>query len=141
MIKDAYILMDHIINELNIKEQKIIIIGRSIGSGIACELSHKYTNIRALVLLSAFTSLCDVIKGLSFNFVGNIVKERFRNLDKIKNITCPTLIIHGKDDKLISTDHSIKLMNACAGIVDLKLFEGMTHNSFIMQIHIIEPIR
>lgn len=40
-----------------VSENNIIIIGRSIGTGIAVELATKYKNIKCLVLISPFTSL------------------------------------------------------------------------------------
>lgn len=111
--------MDYIINELGVDERNIILMGRSIGTGVAVEMSVKYKNVRSLVLISGFTSLCDVIRENSFNWVSKLVKERFRNLEKMDKITTPTLIIHGKEDKLIPYEHSVKLMNQCYGIVDL----------------------
>lgn len=77
-------------------------MGRSIGTSIAVEMSIKYKRIRALVLLSPFTSLCDVIKENSFNWISKLVKERFRNLEKMHKVHSPTLFIHGINDKFIS---------------------------------------
>ena len=49
---------------------------------------------------------------MSFKFISKLVKERFRNIDKMQYIKCPTLLIHGNDDTLISKEHSIKLRNS-----------------------------
>ncbi|CAD8112022.1 unnamed protein product [Paramecium sonneborni] len=141
IIKDAYQMIEHLINNLKVDESKIIIMGRSIGSSIAIEMSIRYKKIRALVLLSPFTSLCDVIKENSFDWVSKLVKERFRNLEKMHKVHSPTLFIHGINDKFISYQHSIQLMSKCSGFVHLQLFEGMTHNSFLIDLHIISPIR
>ncbi|CAK62861.1 unnamed protein product (macronuclear) [Paramecium tetraurelia] len=141
IIKNAYQLIEHLINNLKVHESKIIIMGRSIGTSIAVEMSIRYKRIRALVLLSPFTSLCDVIKENSFNWVSKLVKERFRNLEKMHKVHCPTLFIHGINDKLISYQHSIQLMSKCSGFAHLQLFEGMTHNQFLIDLHIISPIR
>ena len=141
VIKDAHRLMEHILHDLSVEECNIILMGRSIGTGVAVEMSVKYKNILSLVLISAFTSLCDVIRENSFTWVSKLVKERFRNLEKMHKITTPTLIIHGKEDKLIPYEHSVKLMNQCYGIVDLQLFEGMTHNTFLIELHVLSPLR
>lgn len=53
--------MEHILKVLKVKEEKIIIIGRSIGCSVAIEMSIRYRKIKSLILLSAFTSICDVI--------------------------------------------------------------------------------
>jgi pimeloyl-ACP methyl ester carboxylesterase len=55
MIKDAYSVLKYATKL--VPEKKIIVIGRSIGSGLAVEMGTKYSGLRALVLISAFTSL------------------------------------------------------------------------------------
>ncbi len=35
-----------------------------------------------------------------------IVKERFENIQRIKEIECPLFLLHGKKDTLIPYDHS-----------------------------------
>jgi len=51
--------------------------------------------------MSAYTSIKAVAKGL-VPFFGNLVSDRFRNIDVITNVICPILFIHGKKDTLIS---------------------------------------
>lgn len=41
---------------------------------MAVEMSTRFRKIRALVLISPFTSLCDVIKENSFNWISKLVK-------------------------------------------------------------------
>ncbi|CAD8122649.1 unnamed protein product [Paramecium sonneborni] len=141
IIKDAYQVMEHILKVLKVKEEKIIIIGRSIGCSVAIEMSIRYRKIKSLILLSAFTSICDVIQDNSFIWVSKLVKERFRNLEKMHKVVCPTLFIHGKDDSLVNYKHSIELMKECQGYVQLQLLDGMNHNQFSVQTHIIQPIQ
>lgn len=94
--------MQHIIDDLNVEESKVIIMGRSIGSGAAVEMGNKYKKCRSLVLISPFTSLREVVKDHTSTFFSKILKERFRNLEKMHRVGCPVLIIHGKEDSLIS---------------------------------------
>jgi fermentation-respiration switch protein FrsA (DUF1100 family) len=61
--------------------------------------------------MSAFTSIKDV----AYNLVGSIsyfVNDHFNNLESMKNIKCPVLLIHGEDDQLIPCSHSSKLYDA-----------------------------
>jgi len=51
--------------------------------------------------MSAFTSIKAIIKDLIGKVASWLVRERFVNVDAIKEVTCPTLIIHGKSDELI----------------------------------------
>ena len=59
-----------------------------------------------------------------------LVRERFCNAEMIKLITCPTLIIHGKKDRLVDWQHSQVLFENAAGPCSLMLSDEMTHDSF-----------
>jgi hypothetical protein len=71
-----------------------------------------------------------------------LIKERFNNQQKIEDVECPILLIHGKKDKLVSYTHSEKLAeNAnCSEKVKLCLNDKMEHNYFNMYIEIVNPI-
>ena len=89
-------------------EKDIILFGRSIGTGAACHLASIH-NPGCLILVSAFVSIRAVAK----KYVGPVgqylIKERFKNLQLMSQVTCPTIFIHGKKDSLIPTQHSQKL--------------------------------
>lgn len=68
--------------------------------------------VAALALISGFTSIRETAKGLGgsiFGFLGYLVKERFNNLENVKKIENPILLVHGERDKFISFEHSLKL--------------------------------
>lgn len=48
-----------------------------------------------------YTCLRDVVKSLVGFFTEFLVKDRFRNIDKMPFVKCPSFFIHGKSDKLI----------------------------------------
>lgn len=105
ILRDASFLMGYLLSELNIPNNKIIVMGRSIGSGPATFLAEKY-NPGAVILVSGFTNIKEVAKHL-FGFFGSmIIKDRFHNLERIKKIKCPALFIHGKNDSVIPSSHS-----------------------------------
>lgn len=71
-------------------------MGRSMGSGPACSLAAHYGFLTpALILVSPYTSLKKAVKSLLGSFPSIFVRERFDNLETIKKVRCPTLIIHG----------------------------------------------
>jgi hypothetical protein len=51
--------------------------------------------------MSAFTSIKSIIRDLLGNVAAYLIKERFKNFERMQAVTCPTLIIHGKSDELI----------------------------------------
>jgi abhydrolase domain-containing protein 17 len=38
------------------------------------------------------------------------ITDHFQNLNRIKDVRCPTLVVHGQQDKMISYKHSIELV-------------------------------
>lgn len=66
-------------NVQGIPEEKIIICGRSIGSGPACEVASKRKPGK-VILLSAFTSIKKLASEIAFSLVSYFVKERFNNI-------------------------------------------------------------
>ena len=62
--------------------------------------------------------------------MGYIVTERFDNLKCIKDVKAPTWLLHGKEDEIISYNHSIKLKDNTKTFTVLNLQDNMTHNYF-----------
>jgi len=62
---DSQVVFNFIVNKLGFKEENIIVVGRSIGTGIALELLQK-AKPGALALISPFAS----IKSLAREFAG-----------------------------------------------------------------------
>lgn len=89
----------------------IILLGRSLGTGPATYLASKYSSrtspssqqqmIAALILMSPFTSMRSVATDKVGSLMSLIVPECFNNLERIKDVYCPTFILHGQKDSLI----------------------------------------
>jgi fermentation-respiration switch protein FrsA (DUF1100 family) len=73
--------------------------------------------------------------------LGNIVNEKFRNIDIIVKTQCPVILIHGKADTLIPVQHAIDLYNACKQPCYLYTPVEMNHNDFIVEADFIQPVR
>lgn len=81
--------------------QSIILYGRSLGSGPSCYLAERLAkskiNIGGLVLQSPVLSIYRVAFNFRFTFPGDM----FPNVDRIANICCPLLVIHGTRDEIV----------------------------------------
>jgi uncharacterized protein len=99
----------------DIDKTKIIPAGWSLGAAAAIEIARNHPG-RGLITMSAFTSMHDMArKILPFFPSGFMLKHHFPNEQKLRDITCPVLIIHGKRDSLIPFAMSKRLEEAANG--------------------------
>ena len=84
-----------------VKEKNIVIYGESLGTGVATHLSQN-KNFGGLILETPFTSMIDAAK-IFYPYipVGLLLKDKFDNKSKIKNISIPVLIMHGEVDQIV----------------------------------------
>jgi abhydrolase domain-containing protein 17 len=85
--------------KLSIPSDRIIVYGRSIGTGPSVELAEK-RRIAGLILEAPFTSIYRVVTGVPI-----LLFDKFENIRKIGNVRSPVLIIHGGKDELVPIRH------------------------------------
>ncbi len=103
---DAAAAWDYLIGEQNMNAEQIIIAGRSLGGGVASELANNVTPAM-LILESTFTSMPDASKKhYPFMPISIILKHRYETLNKLKNISCPIVIVHSRNDEVIPFSHA-----------------------------------
>ena len=84
-----------------IKEENIIVYGESLGTGVATHLSQN-KNFAGVILETPFTSMIDAAKNFyPYIPVSLLLKDKFDNKNKIRNINVPVLIMHGEADQIV----------------------------------------
>ena len=83
------------------EEKNIVIYGESLGTGVATHLSQN-KNFAGLILETPFTSMIDAAK-IFYPYipVGLLLKDKFENKNKIKNVSFPVLVMHGEMDQIV----------------------------------------
>lgn len=108
LFADNQIAYNHI--KKRYSENTIIVLGYSIGSGMAAKLAST-NNPKMLVLQAPYYSLSDVMKH-KFPFVPTfILKYQFATHNYVKNCKSPVVVFHGDQDEVIDHGHSLKLKN------------------------------
>lgn len=96
--------------------QNILLFGYSIGTGPTCALAARQ-DVGGLVLLAPYTSIRDMAREVLPKGIGHVaalcIANRFVNSVEMRKVKCPTLIIHGKQDKLIPHSHAQTLFDNC----------------------------
>ncbi len=116
---------------------RIIIFGRSVGNGPAIDLAAREP-VGGLIVQSGFTTAFTVLTRVPL-----VPFERFRNIDKIKKVHCPVLVMHGRKDGVIPFYMGERLFRAApepkwavwapnAGHND---FEWMARDQYLPAIH------
>ena len=100
VIEDSVSIFDYLTEVLKVNPRNIIVFGRSIGSGPATWLAAK-RKPGVLLLMSAYTSIRAVVKSIAGSLLMYLVKERFKNIELMPEVTCPSFLVHGQKDTLI----------------------------------------
>ena len=96
----------YLVNELGVAPQRIIVLGRSVGSGPATYLASRKP-VGALLLESPFVSAFRVVTGIPI-----LPFDKFNNLSRIGQVHCPALVVHGTADRVVAFWHGRKLYEA-----------------------------
>lgn len=93
--------LGHLKGPLGVSEDRIVLQGQSLGSGVATEMARRGHG-RRLVLLAPFTSMTEMIGRFAPLWpVGILTRDRFDSRAKAPSIDVPVLIVHGDADQLI----------------------------------------
>ncbi|CAK0847458.1 unnamed protein product [Prorocentrum cordatum] len=105
---------------IGIPWQEVVLYGRSIGSGPTIYLAAK-TAVRAMVLQSPLCSIYRVAMGSKVA----LPFDMFPNIDRIREVKCPTYIVHGTKDEIIPFSHAEDLVKNCR--------QGVAYPPFIVE--------
>jgi len=108
--------------------ENILVYGRSIGSGVAVDLASRQP-CKGLILESPYSSLGKLAnEKFPLFFPSLLLKYRFESVQKITNVKCPVIFLHGSDDTLIPASHSRRLFQKFTGKKKLIIVDRGSHN-------------
>ncbi|KFK44974.1 hypothetical protein AALP_AA1G327500 [Arabis alpina] len=91
--------------EYGVGQEDLILYGQSVGSGPTLHLASKLPRLRGVVLHSGILSGLRVLCHVKFKFCCDI----YSNVNKIKKVKCPVLVIHGTEDDVVNWLHGNRL--------------------------------
>ena len=112
LYKDARAAWLYLTEQRGIKQDDIILFGRSLGGVVAAELAAE-VQPGALILESVFSSARDVANVI-FPVFSRLVLLRydFNTVAYVRQVTCPVLVLHSPDDEIIPSQLGEKVFQA-----------------------------
>ncbi|TNF60555.1 MAG: hypothetical protein EP306_08525 [Burkholderiales bacterium] len=125
LVTDALALFD----EVRGRHTDIVVIGRSLGSGVAVQLAARRP-VQRLVLVTPFDSLRAVAKRhYPWLPVGWLLRDRFESVVHAPSLRMPTRLIAAGQDEVIDPMHARRLFEAFApGVARLDVVPQAGHN-------------
>ncbi|MFB2878056.1 alpha/beta hydrolase [Floridanema aerugineum] len=122
--KDIDAAYDYLTQKLGVSPNKIILYGRSVGGGPSVDLASRKP-VGGLILENTFVSTFRVVTQITlFPF------DKFNNIEKIKKVRSPVLIMYGKADRVIPYWHGRELFAAANEPKRVLVVETAGHNDF-----------
>lgn len=122
----------HILDELHLKEEDVILFGRSIGTGLACFVAQ-HKKIYELWLHNPYDSLVNVVKNkYPYIPVGVLLKFPILAFKYIQQVTCPIKMLVGELDKttpLTGAEKLFKIAQEHNAHVEMVVVKNGEHNN------------
>jgi len=123
---DEIAAYDYLTRTLETASNRIIILGRSVGSGPAVHVAARRP-AAGLILQSPFLSAFRVVTRIPL-----LPFDKFPNATDIRKVRCPVLIIHGTNDEVVGFWHGQKLFQLANQPKHFVAVEGAHHNDLDM---------
>ncbi len=120
--RDIDAVYKYMTETLKIPPERIIIYGRSVGSGPSCYLAEK-EKAAGLILEGGFMSPFRVVVPFPLPF------DKFRNIDRIANVNMPKLFFHGVRDGVVPYKHGRALYEKASEPKTFIKFSNGNHNN------------
>jgi len=104
--QSADVAYAYLLEQAKVKPEHIVVMGRSLGGGPSCELAAN-KKVGGLILETPFLTAFRVMTELPL-----LPWDKFRNISNADRISCPSLVIHGDMDQVVSFRHGKKLFEA-----------------------------
>ncbi|MCA6066629.1 alpha/beta hydrolase [Chryseobacterium sp. RG1] len=121
-------------------KNKIIILGYSVGTGLASKLASQ-KNAKLLILQAPYFSMEDEMDQ-KFSFLPKfLLKYNFETNKYLKTVTSPVIIFHGDKDEVINYKASLQLKNNFKKGDTLIILKDQNHNGITDNLNYQNPMK
>lgn len=129
--RDADAAWDYLTRTRGLDAADIVVFGRSLGASVAARLAARQRPA-GLILESSFTSVPDIAAELyPWIPVRWFARLRHATRDHVREVRCPVLVVHSRDDEIIPYRHGESIYAAANGPRTLLTLRGSHNDAFI----------
>jgi len=133
LLSDSLEIYDYFTARPEYKHAKIVVIGRSMGTGVAVNLAQNRP-VEGVILASPYDSVVSVAQEkIPMVPVKFLLRNKFDSISRAHFISKPVLVITADKDEMIPPWHSQLLAKAFAGTVFVQEIAGADHDSLIQE--------
>lgn len=111
----------------------IILFAHSLGTALAIDMAHQeaalppqvgaLSTIKALILVSPFTR----VEQAAPTWARPFIQDDFDNITKLSRLHLPVVIMHGRNDKIVTVDHGFRIFQYARRNTVLAIIENAGH--------------
>lgn len=129
--RDADAAWRYLVEDRGIAASDIVIFGRSLGASVASRLAAQQHPL-ALIVESSFTSVPDIARDLyPWLPVRWLTRLSHATRDYVRDVRCPVLVVHSRDDEIIPFHHGEAIFAAANEPRTLLATRGTHNDAFI----------
>jgi uncharacterized protein len=132
--EDARAAFHYLTAQRAVPGSEVILVGRSIGTGVATEMAKEHPDAGGLILISPLTSVSDVAKRIWYLRpvpLSILLRDRLENLSKIGSVHVPVFLTVGAEDDLTPPVMAQTLFQSANQPKQLYLVPGANHNDIM----------
>ena len=128
LLRDALAIYDHFVRRSGIDSTRVVVVGRSLGSGVATYLASQRP-VRGVLLIAPFDSITEVAQNFyPFLPVRLMLGKLYDSAALAPSITAPLRMIVASRDEIIPARHSRRLFDLWGGPKEMVAIAGAGHN-------------
>lgn len=129
---DVRAAWDHLTGPGGFTADRVVLFGESLGAAVVTRLATE-VRPRGVVLRSPFASLVAAGKAhYPLLPVGLLLRDRFPVVERVRNVTAPTVVVYGTRDTVVPPEQSRAVAGAAANLVDTVAVDGAGHNDAVL---------